>query len=77
MKIHILLFGQLSEITGTETLTVNDLHDTDELIDHLINEFPALKEIPFAYAVDKTMVRENTPLYNNCSVALLPPFSGG
>ena len=75
--MKIILFGQLVDITGTRNLEVGELADTDSLRQHLIREFPALNNLKFAIAVNKTIVRENTVLTESATVALMPPFSGG
>lgn len=77
MKITILFFGQLEEITGASSLKLNDISDTDDLKNKLQKQFPALEKITFSIAVNKKMMQKNTILKPNDEVALLPPFSGG
>lgn len=77
MKINIILFGQLTDITGTGSVTVEDVMDTDSLKAALSKTYPGLMNSKYVIAVDKNIIVENTPLSNNCTVALLPPFSGG
>jgi Molybdopterin converting factor, small subunit len=75
-RIQVFFFGKLSEIAGAAT-TLSNLHNTDELIQHLHTQFPALANEKFAVAVNKQTIHTNTELPDNCTVALLPPFSGG
>ncbi len=77
MSINIIIFGQIVDITGTNSLTVEDVADTSQLINRLSAAYPALSSAKYAIAVDKKIVKENTPLSNNNTIALLPPFSGG
>jgi len=77
MKINVKIFGQLVEITGKDHLSFNDIHDTDQLMDHLHALYPVLRNKRFACAVNMRIISSNTPLNNNSTVALLPPFSGG
>ncbi len=77
MKVNVKLFGQLAEITGKEHLSIDNMHDTDQLMEHLYSLFPSLKGALFACAVDMRIIRTNTCLLDNSTVALLPPFSGG
>lgn len=77
MEISILLFGQLTDITGTDTVTLENIVDTDHLISTLHETYPALVLSKYVIAVNKKVISENTILLNNCTVALLPPFSGG
>ena len=77
MLINVLFFGQLSEITGADQLQIENVIDTYELENKLKSMFASLSHTKYIIAVDKIMITGNTPLKNNCTVALLPPFSGG
>jgi sulfur-carrier protein len=77
MKINILFFGQLVDITGTDTILVENLKDTDSLMNSLHQTYPALSQSKYLISVDKKIIELNTLLTDNCTVALLPPFSGG
>ena len=77
MKINILLFGQLVDITGTDTIVVENMVDTNALVNSLHRNFPALSHSKYLISVDKKIISANTLLEDNCTVALLPPFSGG
>ena len=76
MSIHIILFGRLADIAGNSVF-INDVADTDSLINALHNTYPALAEAKYVIAVNKQVVASNTLLHENTVVALLPPFSGG
>lgn len=77
MKITILFFGQLEEITGTSSIKLTDISDTDDLKNRLQQQFPALEKTTFSIAVNKQIIHQNTGLKSEDEVALLPPFSGG
>jgi molybdopterin converting factor small subunit len=77
MQVNILFFGQLTDITGTDKLQMNEVMDTFDLVVRLQQQFPALKDSKYIVAVDKKVISVNIMLSNNCTVALLPPFSGG
>ena len=77
MKVNIILFGQLTEITGADTVTLEGVVDTDSLVETLHGNYPALINSKYVMAVDKKVISKNTLLTHNCTVALLPPFSGG
>lgn len=77
MAINIIVFGQIVDITGINSLSVENVSDTDELVKQLTDAYPALKNSKYAIAVDKKIVKENTALTTNNTIALLPPFSGG
>ena len=76
MSLKIILFGKLADITGN-SLTINNVADTDSLVNELRKNYPALAGMKYIIAVDKQVIIENTILNNNSVVALLPPFSGG
>ncbi|MEP6513974.1 MAG: MoaD/ThiS family protein [Parafilimonas sp.] len=77
MQVNVIVFGQLIDITGCSTITLNDVSDINELTQKLYLLYPALVNIKYAIAVDKQIINENIFLENNNTVALLPPFSGG
>jgi sulfur-carrier protein len=77
MAINLILFGNLVDITGHTSLTVEDVPDTDGLTQYLHQHYPALAAAKYAIAVDKKMICTNTRLNNGTTVALMPPFSGG
>ena len=76
MSMHIILFGQLADIAGNSVF-VNNVADTDSLINALHKTYPALAEAKYVIAVNKQVITSNTLLNEISVVALLPPFSGG
>ena len=77
MKVNVLIFGPLKEVTGTNVCEVNDVRDTNEMIMKMSAMFPGLDKKKFLIAVEKEIVQVNTSLNDNFTVALLPPYSGG
>lgn len=77
MEINLLSFGQVADITGQDALKIPDVNNTNELNQFLIKAWPKLQSIKYSIAVNKKMIRENTALHNDDTVAILPPFSGG
>ncbi|MEO7311069.1 MAG: MoaD/ThiS family protein [Chitinophagaceae bacterium] len=71
------MFGQLTDITGNEMIALDNICDTDTLVQELNKLYPAMASHQYIIAVDKKAIQENTPLHENSMVALLPPFSGG
>lgn len=76
-NVNVLFFGQLAELTGKKELQLEGIQDTAQLLNWLFENYPALKNIRFACAVDQKIVRNTTLLHDKSTVALLPPFSGG
>lgn len=77
MRVKVLIFGQLTDITGESEIYLNEVSDRDQLVKKLNQEYPALADSKYAIAVDKKVISQNTRLTDECTVALLPPFSGG
>ena len=77
MQIRIMIFGQLTEIINSSTLQLEDIADTNSLVDELNKLYPALAASKYIMAVNKQTVMANTVLKEDSTVALLPPFSGG
>jgi molybdopterin converting factor small subunit len=65
-----------ADITGN-SVSINDVVDTDGLMDLLHTRYPALAESKYVIAVNKQVITSNTLLNENSVVALLPPYSGG
>ena len=76
MSVKIILFGKLADIAGG-AVSVDNVMDTDSLVNALHKDHPALANTKYVIAVDKQVINGNTPLNKNSMVALLPPFSGG
>ncbi|HMK19012.1 MAG TPA: MoaD/ThiS family protein [Chitinophagaceae bacterium] len=76
MSVKIILFGKLAEIAGG-TVSVDNVADTDSLINALEKDYPEFTKAKYVVAVDKQVIKENTALNKKNTVALLPPFSGG
>ena len=77
MKVNVLIFGPLKDVTGTHVCQVTDVADTTEMISKMNQMYPGLDKLKFLIAVEKEMVHGNTTLNDNFTVALLPPYSGG
>ncbi len=75
--MKVLVFGQLTDITGSDTLEVAEAPDTGRLLEQLKQRFPALETAAFLLAVDQQVIENLTALSPDSVAALLPPFSGG
>ncbi len=76
MSLKVIMFGRLADIAGS-SVSVNNVPDTDSLVNLLHKDYPELARTKYVIAVDKEIIKENTGLGKNSRVALLPPFSGG
>jgi len=77
MELQIISFGKIAEFLSSQQLNVSEIKDTNQLKSYLENAFPQLATMKYKLAVNKVLVQENTPINNNDSVAIMPPFSGG
>lgn len=77
MDIQVIVFGQLTDITGSGLIGVKMVRDTNCLLQSLKEKYPKLADTKFAIAVDKKVITENTILNQASTVVLMPPFSGG
>ena len=76
-QMNIMVFGQLEDITGASIISIDEVKDTEQLLNSLYIRFPQLKEKKILIAVDQKIIQENTVINDQSIVALLPPFSGG
>ncbi|HSF45682.1 MAG TPA: MoaD/ThiS family protein [Chitinophagaceae bacterium] len=77
MTIEVMFFGQLTDITGSSKVTVEDVTDTETLTQKLFQQYPSLSGAKFRVAVDSKLVNDNTQIGQGSKIAFMPPFSGG
>jgi molybdopterin synthase sulfur carrier subunit len=77
MKINLIIFGRLTDLTGKSTMVLSDIPDTNTLVKQLHELYPLLAVNKYVVAVDRRIISDNTILKENSTVALMPPFSGG
>jgi len=77
MKVNVLLFGNLAEEAGKESIEVNDIFELERLRKHMSETYPFLDKIKFQVSVNKNLVSGNVSLKDGDEIAFLPPFSGG
>jgi sulfur-carrier protein len=77
MEIQVMVFGQLTEITGSGMVRMSGITDTKGLENLLKEKFPKLTEMKFVIAVNKKIAVDNTPVSSDSVIVLMPPFSGG
>ncbi len=77
MQVKLVSFGNIKEIVGEDAQWEIDVANTDELNLFLHHRFPELRQMKYRIAVNEQIIQSNSLLYNNVTVALLPPFSGG
>jgi molybdopterin converting factor small subunit len=77
MQVNVIFFGVLSDVVGKNMLTIQDTDNMTDLKSKLITNYPDLKDYTYRMAVNQQMVEDNYLLFDNDSVAVMPPFAGG
>ncbi len=74
--VRVFYFGAAQEIAGKadEELTAGD---TASLRREILGRYPAMRNISFRMALNRTLLREDSDLKENDLIAILPPFQGG
>ena len=75
--MNIILFGQLKELAGHASMTIDDVDDIDGLQRELRLKYPGLAAARYVVAVDRKIIQGNRTINNKNEIALLPPYSGG
>jgi MoaE-MoaD fusion protein len=81
MRVQVLFFGQLKDLTGrsSETLPLADRATLSDVLQHYGEQFPAIRKLSpsLALSINREYASQDAPLRDGDEVALLPPVSGG
>ncbi len=81
MKLRVLFFSILRDLTGTEEieLTCDGVSTVGELLAMLYARWPELAEwdASLLVAVDQTYAKRADALHDGSEVAVMPPVQGG
>ena len=80
MKLNILTFGIVKDITGSREFEINleNGATTGDLKTALTQKFPDFEKLTsLAIAVNNEYTRDDLVLNENDEIALIPPVSGG
>lgn len=75
--MNVYLFGKLADVAGQKELEIETQKYSDDVLNVLKKEWPALASYSFLLSVNQEVVSENKTLSSDDEIALLPPFSGG
>lgn len=76
IKVRVLYFGSAEAATGRKEEEFQ-AEDTASLRLQLISRYPELQRIPFRLALNRTLLKEESVLQKDDTIAILPPFQGG
>lgn len=79
MKLNVLFFGGLVDVTGIsqKELITDNVLDVKLLNAHLQSLYPLLAKHKYKIAVNQKIVEDTHLLQDGDEVAFLPPFAGG
>lgn len=81
MKLRVLFFSVLRDITGTDEITI-ELPASSTMVDlvaQIEGRWPKLRDwtSSMLLALDQTYVKRDAVLHDGAEVALMPPVQGG
>lgn len=77
MKVKVLFFGVLTEITGTGMKYYDDVKSIEHLKQRVSDDFPEIVHYSFKTSLNSNLTALDSDLKDEDEVAFLPPFSGG
>ncbi|WAR46090.1 MoaD/ThiS family protein [Methylomonas rapida] len=77
MKVNVIFFGVLVDLVGQSMLTIQDADNIDDLKMKLVTRYPGLEGYTYRMAVNQQMIENNKRLFDNDTIAMMPPFAGG
>jgi molybdopterin converting factor small subunit len=77
MKVTVLFFGVLTEVTGTGTRFYSDVRTLGDLKVKIADDYPDIVNYDFRISLNNEIISENPELRDGDEIALLPPFAGG
>jgi len=81
MKLRVLFFSVLRDLTGQEEVVIEceDVHTVGELLALLFARWPKLADwdASLLVAVDQSYVKRDAALHDGAEVAIMPPVQGG
>ena len=80
MKINILVFGIVTDILGESSILLDIPTNItiEELKNILLNKYQKLSSIhSFTFAINEEYADDTQIIYENDTIAIIPPVSGG
>jgi molybdopterin synthase sulfur carrier subunit len=77
MKVTVLFFGVLTEVTGSSLKVYEDVKTLEHLKMRISDDHPETVHYSFRISVNNEITDGDLPLKDGDEVAFLPPFAGG
>ena len=77
MRIQVLFFGVLAEVTMTGSKYYMGVRSFDDLRLRVEDNFPEIVLYNYRIAVNNEIINDKPVLQDGDEVAFLPPFTGG
>jgi molybdopterin converting factor small subunit len=77
MKVKVLFFGVLAEITGTGIKIYEDVKSTEHLKQRVLDEFPEIFHYKYNIALNNSFINTEMILSDGDEISFIPPFEGG
>jgi len=77
MKVKVLFFGVLSEVTSTDCKHYTDVKSVGDLNLRIQDDFPEVVNYNFRISLNNEIINNDPALNDGDEVALMPPFAGG
>lgn len=77
MKVKVLFFGVLAEVTGTNFKHFRDVKSIGDLKLRIQDDFPEVVHYNYRISLNNEIINNNPKLKDGDEVALMPPFAGG
>lgn len=77
MKIKVLYFGVLAEVTKTGYKFYDEINSYADLRSRIGIDFPELENYNFRVSLNQEIINDEPVLKNGDEIAFMPPFAGG
>jgi molybdopterin converting factor small subunit len=77
MKVKVLFFGVLSEVTGTGLKFYYNVKSIEGLKLLIYDDYPEVVNYNFLISLNNEIIHSDAEFNDGGEIALLPPFAGG
>ena len=79
VKVTVLYFGLIAEAVekDSELLKIESGITISHFKEKLISEYNTLKNLNYQIALNKEIVTDDSIIFSESEIAILPPFAGG